>query len=554
MWVSGFIFALKSALILSLLYVLFRLVFYKNNRFGLRRMVILAIIVLAIALPLLEIDIASTQVEQVPVINSIEGVVYEGTEGWVPPREVKTNTAPPMTQEAPRKAISWVVPLVWIYWAGFAISLSFLLIQLIRIAYFIITGERAHDLDRLLVKHPRVKHPFSFWRWTFFPSKVAYETDTWQLINAHEREHLRMKHSLDLMLMQLVKAFLWFTPAIYLLQRAMKENHEHQVDQSVVDTFDLQRYTQALLSVSLETKSVQLGHNFSLKSVLAKRIMLLNLSKSSLFKSSLSVLAFIAATSFIFYHTSLYGQKVVDPAQDQATITISKGVVITDRSRVPARFMRVIDKLQALNPDKAYLFELEMLFQPSAADNETVVYYDKLTEEENKTVPMSKLGTRLTDKEGGIDHVIHHRYTGVIREMDLTIRTITSGYKESKRYFKYDDYYYKASELESQPVFKGNIDKLYRLVTLDVGLPEGVDKNEIPESFTYEVYFNDDGYPVKFMLTEDAKYKNEKVYRVEGEVYKNLRGKASYYEWTAGTLKGKPVNAVIKVQVPTKYL
>ena len=60
-------------------------------------------------------------------------------------------------------------------------------------------------------------------------------TEMQQLIG-HEMVHVRQRHTLDLLLCEVVKVILWFTPFVYLYQRELKRVHEYQADNAMLAT------------------------------------------------------------------------------------------------------------------------------------------------------------------------------------------------------------------------------------------------------------------------------------------------------------------------------
>lgn len=65
----------------------------------------------------------------------------------------------------------------------------------------------------------------------------------------HEHMHGRLYHSLDILLVEFLQVFFWFNPALYFYNRAIRLNHEFQVDEQVLKHFnDPRKYQYLLLS------------------------------------------------------------------------------------------------------------------------------------------------------------------------------------------------------------------------------------------------------------------------------------------------------------------
>ena len=69
-----------------------------------------------------------------------------------------------------------------------------------------------------------------------------------ELIN-HEIEHARQFHTIDIILIELVKIFYWFNPVHYLYDRAIRINHEYLADNGVISgKSNIKNYADKLLS------------------------------------------------------------------------------------------------------------------------------------------------------------------------------------------------------------------------------------------------------------------------------------------------------------------
>jgi hypothetical protein len=69
-----------------------------------------------------------------------------------------------------------------------------------------------------------------------------------ELLN-HEVEHARQSHTIDIIVIELIKIFYWFNPVFILYDRAIRLNHEYLADNGVIsDNFDIIIYSDKLLS------------------------------------------------------------------------------------------------------------------------------------------------------------------------------------------------------------------------------------------------------------------------------------------------------------------
>lgn len=96
----------------------------------------------------------------------------------------------------------------------------------------------------------------------------------------HEYAHVREYHSVDIILMKLLTALLWFNPVIFLWEKKMKENHEYLADAYVLrNNFTPLEYGQAILTAAMGTRVPIMSNAFFSKSIVRKRIERLQISK-----------------------------------------------------------------------------------------------------------------------------------------------------------------------------------------------------------------------------------------------------------------------------------
>jgi beta-lactamase regulating signal transducer with metallopeptidase domain len=82
----------------------------------------------------------------------------------------------------------------------------------------------------------------------------------------HELEHAKQSHTIDIILIELVKIFYWFNPVYVLYDRAIRINHEYLADNGAIsDKSDIKSYADKLLSfiICRSNMSLTSGSNHS---------------------------------------------------------------------------------------------------------------------------------------------------------------------------------------------------------------------------------------------------------------------------------------------------
>src|SRR5690606_14843292 len=120
---------------------------------------------------------------------------------------------------------------------------------------------------------------FSFFNFIFLGDAIS--TSKRSAILAHEKVHVSQKHSLDLLVFELLRILFWFNPLIYIYQKRIAEVHEFIADSKAVKQHSKKVYYENLLSQVFDTQSISFINPFFKQSLIKKRIIMLSKSKSN---------------------------------------------------------------------------------------------------------------------------------------------------------------------------------------------------------------------------------------------------------------------------------
>lgn len=152
----------------------------------------------------------------------------------------------------------------------------------------------------------------------------------------HEMEHARQSHTIDIILIELVKVFYWFNPVYLLYERAIRINHEYLADNGVISyNSDIKSYTDKLLNFITCSSNMSLtsGSNNSFTKM---RLMMMTKSHSGSFKYGARIATTLCMVTIIFillsFKESKYQTLPKNPSQIGIEIqqNIVKGIVLTE--------------------------------------------------------------------------------------------------------------------------------------------------------------------------------------------------------------------------------
>ena len=125
--------------------------------------------------------------------------------------------------------------------------------------------------------------PFSFFGMIFINTEMHTEEELNQII-IHEHTHVKERHSLDIMLIEVLLLFSWCNPFVWFFKREMAMNLEYLADKGVLRKgVDSREYQYHLLRLTYHETAVQIVNNFNV-SQLKQRIMMMNKTRSSTLK------------------------------------------------------------------------------------------------------------------------------------------------------------------------------------------------------------------------------------------------------------------------------
>ena len=221
------IYLVLSAVCLALLYGVYRLALSRTTLHRFNRILLLSILVLSAVLPAVRIDgiKLNNKVADAPTSKSVPQylyadeyapmeIVYEPAPMEEPVGAVTSVASQPDIRTSVTTGIKmvevlirmhWITIITYLYLMGVAFFMIRLLIGVIRAETLCrLGGRRLSDGSVLLVCDGQFQ-PTS-WRHTIIISRSDYESDNSPMIIEHEQAHIHHRHSIDVLLAQMVCA------------------------------------------------------------------------------------------------------------------------------------------------------------------------------------------------------------------------------------------------------------------------------------------------------------------------------------------------------------
>ena len=285
---------------------------YRFNRFYLIAALILPFIIPLLSMPELNLPVKSIQSAiYIPVVNE---------------QFVEIQTPGIILQENAFKNHSWnfILPLVY-----FLITFVLLIrLTLSIIAYrksFLNAESEKRGKVKLIYTNENIT-PYTIFQYVFVPRNKSFS----DYIIRHEMMHIKQWHTIDILLVELLRVFFWFNPALPFYRKAIALNHEYIADESVVNSCtNRNEYLRTLLSVCEDNSNPILSHNFNKCSTIKKRVKMI-MKKNSKTGHLLRILAVVPAfaLSLFLFTGNNYAQTVgtgmkVTSQKDEGTVVTS---------------------------------------------------------------------------------------------------------------------------------------------------------------------------------------------------------------------------------------
>ncbi len=259
-------YLIQVTVCMTVFYGFFMLALRKETLFQANRFYLLISLILSLIFPLIRIYIDLNQTKSIAMAP-----VYVGA--YMQTIEIGSNSA----QKG--FSFSWQQIIKMIYVAG-VIILAIRFFFSIR-AIMVLKSKSTLTMvqNHICAISPQVKSPFSFMSLVYLPSHHSFSPKELEEVICHESAHVEGKHSLDVIILEILSIFLWPNPMIYLYKKSIKEIHEFIADAAVVKKTPWAVYSEFLIQQKEQCIQDSLISQLN-NSLLKKRVQMMSGVKS----------------------------------------------------------------------------------------------------------------------------------------------------------------------------------------------------------------------------------------------------------------------------------
>ena len=483
------IYLIKINVALVLLYGFYRLTVSRDTFFGLRRLTLWLIYVVALMVPALNLEY---WVRDTPTMESMANV-YADT------------FYPVVVVKAQASGITWMDMLQGIYWAGVAVlslRLVWQLFSIIRLAVI----SRKQEVEGITVHLLRGEgSPFSFFRWVFmYPSTL--EGKQLHEVMVHECTHVSGLHSLDTLFSELFSIACWFNPFAWLMKQEVRMNLEYLADESVLSDGNARKsYQYHLLGLAYRqpNESTKIANNFNLLP-LKKRIKMMNKRRTSeIGKAKYLLFAPLAGVLLMVSNIESVAREIGEQIPEVAEVQQKAEQALNTDVAVANPMAKEV--IEVMNPAEAEEMEADKTAEAELTKAE------EAKAEEAKAVEQAKQAA----------------------EKKVKTKPQTDTTKKKKTW---------VCMPETMPQFPGGREVLLKYLAANIKYPASAVKAKKQGRVI-----------VTFIVQKDGSITHAKIAKsidpeLDAEALRVVKGMP---KWTPGTQNGKPVN--VKYTVPVKF-
>ncbi len=211
---------------------------------------------------------------------------------------------------------SWYQSIAYfdiLFWLGFAVFLSVFIYKIYSILKLLYENNIQKYDGYHLVILPNTSKAFSFFNYIFLGENISESSK--EKVIKHELVHSKQKHSIDLLLFEMLKIVMWFNPMIWVFQKRIASIHEFLSDEVASKLSKKETYINNLLEEVFQVQNISFVNQFYKQSLIKKRIVMMTKSRSKQSKQLRYLMLIPVLTSMLFY-TACSGNETLNKPQE----------------------------------------------------------------------------------------------------------------------------------------------------------------------------------------------------------------------------------------------
>jgi TonB family protein len=149
-----------------------------------------------------------------------------------------------------------------------------------------------------ILRAGNIQGSFTFFNWIFLSDDIDPNQHDYAMILKHEKAHVTLGHTYDLMFFQLFKICFWWLPTAWVVIKEIKKIHEYQADAAAIKSCDVDQYSSILISSTIKANGLSLASSFH-DGLILKRLTAMKQKAKNISPWKLGALAALCASLII---------------------------------------------------------------------------------------------------------------------------------------------------------------------------------------------------------------------------------------------------------------
>ena len=253
---------------------------------------------------------------------------------------------------------SWADIMTCIYIIGVVAIFTMTVVQTVRLTRQLRQCEHITDnRGNTVVLTDCATSPFCLFHYIVM-SRDDYANNR-SYILTHEQEHIRLGHSIDLIILQFATIIQWFNPFVWLIGKNLKAIHEFEVDEAVLNKgINATQYQQFLVVKAVGNRLQPFANNLN-KESLKRRIIMMNQKRSNRWMMLKALFIIPVATLAVSVFANTSDMSNMANAVSTTANTLSTTNMQTKQS--DKKIFRVVEEMPKFKGGDAKLMEFLMM-------------------------------------------------------------------------------------------------------------------------------------------------------------------------------------------------
>ena len=269
------IYLIKSTVYLGLFYAFFLVAMRSTTFFRFNRVMLLLGTFVCMLLPCYTITVDEVEGIQLPMQILDEMLVLKTTDEQIETSAIEL----PLQETAPTASTPFLpIILLGIYVIGM-------------LAYWFMVIRSFIEVWKMITSHPKqwkdgcwlviIPEKIPSFSWSNYIVISEEDYRNYPQVLVHERMHYLCRHSYDILFFTIVHALHWFNPMVWLIRTELKQLHEFEADQGVINQgIDATQYQLLLVKKAVGKKLYNIANGFN-HTKLQKRITMMIQEKTN---------------------------------------------------------------------------------------------------------------------------------------------------------------------------------------------------------------------------------------------------------------------------------